>query len=195
MLLLVIIMAKAKIITFTGVSGTGKTTIANQLLKDENNFHLVTSTTTRKARPSDLSGEYEYLNLEGFQTARTESAFIWCAEHGGNHYGTRYKFIDNALTAPYTSIMILVPEVLPILLDYAGKNVLPFYVRSPSESDLRTRLAVRGEPQESIEKRLQQSKAWESNAENSGIPYKFITNLNGKLDEALEQVKKHLVSL
>ena len=76
--------------------------------------------------------------------------------------------------------------------DYAGKEkVLPFYIRSPDEAVLRSRLEKRGEREDSIERRLKESKDWDVQADESGIPYFYITN-NGTLEEAVGQVKKYL---
>src|SRR3989344_3629192 len=113
-----------KIITFTGVSGAGKTTIAKSL-----GFPLILSTTTREPRPSDLAGEYEYLEQDDFDYEKAWGSFLWAKEYGGNHYGTKSEIVDKALASPVTHTMILVPEVLPLLLNYSGKsNVISFYI-------------------------------------------------------------------
>ena len=176
-----------KILTFTGASGSGKSSIAKSL-----GFPLVLSTTTRAPRPSDLLGEYEYLNIKNFDFTEANNDFLWIKEYGGNYYSTRYDSINLALSHPENFIMILVPEVLPLLLDYAGKRkVLPFYLRSPDEAVLRSRLEKRGEREDSIERRLKESKDWDVQADESGIPYFYITN-NGALEEAVGHVKKYL---
>jgi len=181
-----------KILTFTGASGSGKSSIAKSL-----GFPLVLSTTTRAPRPSDLPGEYEYLDRKyfdsnSFNPVEARNDFLWIKEYGGNYYSTRYDSINRALNSPENYIMILVPEVLPPLLDYAGKEkVLPFYIRSPDEAVLRSRLEKRGEREDSIERRLKESKDWDMQAGESGIPYFYITN-NDALEEAVGQVKKYL---
>ncbi|MBU1644577.1 MAG: AAA family ATPase [Nanoarchaeota archaeon] len=184
-------MTYPKIITFTGASGVGKTTLAKKLL-EKNNFQLVTSTTTREARPSDSPREYEHISFYSFAELNEQNSFIWTAEHGGNHYGTKFKYIHNALNAPYTSIMILVPEVLPKLIDYAKEQILPFYIRSPGDEELKRRLIKREEPLESIEKRLKQSEDWEREAEDSKIPYRFIHNPFLRIEDAVREVRLYL---
>ena len=184
-------MSKPKIITLTGASGSGKSSLAKLLLM-RNDFSLVTSTTTRSARMSDLPKEYEHISLETFAGLQEISSFIWTAEHGGNHYGTRYSYIDRALNSEKTSLMILIPEVLPTLLDYAPGAVMPFYIINPGEKTLRQRLLARGEPLESIDKRLPQSRLWDVQAGNSGIPFCFIDNKNGKLRDAFREINLYL---
>lgn len=178
-----------KIVTFTGVSGSGKSTIVKELLKDFERFRLVTSTTTRSPRDSDLPGEYEYWTPQ--QMEKGASLFIWKTEYAGNCYGTRYRMLNDACELPQTSLMILVPEVLPVLLAYLPQQVLPFYVRAPDTDLLRLRLLRRGDDPESIERRLQTISDWERQATEGKIPYRMITN-NGTIDEAVKQVKREL---
>ncbi len=177
-----------QITTFTGASGTGKDSIARAL-----GFSYVTSTTTRGPRPSDNPGEYEYLEQEDFHYEEEAwNAFLWVTTHGGNYYGTKYEPINNALSRSENSTMILVPEVLPLLLAYVGKEkVMPFYIHSPGEAILRTRMEQRGDSNTSIDRRLKESRNWDEEAEKSGIPYTFITN-NGMIEEAVEMVRKYL---
>lgn len=47
--------ANAKIITFTGASGSGKSSIVRELLS-QSDYKLVVSVTTRNPRESDLLG-------------------------------------------------------------------------------------------------------------------------------------------
>ena len=176
-----------KIITFTGVSGAGKSTIVKSL-----GFPLILSTTTRESRPSDLPGEYEHLEPEDFDHEKAWNAFLWVNEYDGNSYGTKSEMVDQALAGPGTYTMILVPRVLPLLLDYAGPNkVLPFYIRSPPEEILLSRMEQRGNTPDSIERRLRETRAWDEQAGKSAIPYTFITN-HRTIEEAVVQVKKYL---
>ena len=178
-----------KIVTFTGVSGSGKSTIVKELLQESDHFRLITSTTTRPPRSSDLPGEYEYWTPE--QMEEDASLFIWKTEYVGHQYGTRYRVLNDAFVSPPTSLMILVPEVLPVLLHHYGSYVLPLYVRAPPEDLLRVRLLRRGDNPESIEQRLQTIPNWERQATEWKIPYRMITN-NGTIDEVVKQVKREL---
>lgn len=63
-----------KIIILTGESGCGKTSIARLLLTQ--GYEMVTSSTTRVPRPSDLPGEYEHLTSERFSHVDTQKAFV-----------------------------------------------------------------------------------------------------------------------
>ena len=178
-----------KIISFTGASGSGKSTIAQAL-----GFPFVRSSTTRPPRPSDNPGEYEYMEQEDFHHEEEAwNSFIWVTTYGKNYYGTKYEPVDRALASKENSVILLVPEVLHMLLSYVGREkVLPFYIRTPEEAILRSRLEKRGEAAENIEWRLKESKDGDARAEKSNISYIFITN-NGTIEEAVAQVRKYLM--
>mgnify|MGYP001568869710 FL=1 len=191
-------MSVPKILTFTGASGSGKSTLVKFLL-EETGYKLIISSTTRQPRGSDLPGEYEFLAAAEFTAGagpacdeKRSGDFLWIKEYAGNYYGTRKGVVDEALQWSYNPMMILVPEVLPNLMDYVGEDkVLQFYIRSPPEQLLRARLEKRGETSETIERRMKESRNWGGQAERSDIPYVFITN-NGTIDEMAEQVRKCL---
>ncbi len=173
------------LVTLTGESGTGKSTLARHLLTSPD-FSMVTSTTTRKQRLSDLPNEYEYIRPDDFSAIETAHGFIWTALYAGNHYGTRYAAIDLALASSGYSLMLLVPQVLPILYSYT-KDVEPFFIRTPPREVLEQRLRQRGDTEEDIVRRLQNAGQWEADAAASGIPYRFIAN-EGPIEQAVGQI-------
>lgn len=192
MMVIVLLMTKKKIITLTGASGAGKTTIAKELLEDSEKFVLLPSYTTRNQRVSDLPGEYRYVGKLRFLWHKSWRDFIWEVKYSGNFYGTKYDSINQAFWEQSSSLMILVPDTIPKLVAYTGEEpILPFYIRSPPEDILRSRLQKRGDTAENIEQCLQESKDWDLEAESSGIPYVLITN-KGTIEEAVEQVRKCL---
>lgn len=149
-----------KIITLTGVSGTGKSTIVEAQLKSLPGLAgLVLSTTTRQRRPGDLFGEYEYLSREKFYALREAGDFLWTTEAGGELYGTR-KSILGASAEDKVWLMILTPDTVPILKGYMGKAAFSFYIDPPSEDMLRKRMQRRGDSEESIERRILQGRIW-----------------------------------
>ncbi len=183
-------MLSYKLISFTGVSGSGKSTIVRKLLEDQA-FHIVTSTTTRLPRDSDISHEYEYVTPDKFE--QHPGVFIWMTEYAGQRYGTKYRVVNDALERPEGnhSILILVPDVVPILAQYSGDSLLPVFVKTPPEDILRERLRLRGDLEESIERRLHDLYAWERAALASDVPYRVITNETAVKD-AVEHVRKLL---
>lgn len=100
-------MSEYKILTLSGVTASGKTSIAGELVKDQE-FKMLVSSTTRNRRGNDLPGEYVYLTDDEF--TRQEDSFLWINDYGGTRYGTKREDLETALQADYTSIMILVPS-------------------------------------------------------------------------------------
>lgn len=102
------------------------------------------------------------------------------------------RSIDDALISPAASVMILVPETVPLLRGYTGDNaVLSFYVQSPAAAILRQRMEQRGDSEANIAQRLSKDDVWESVARSSGIPYIYVRN-DGKLEETVKSVKQYL---
>ncbi|MDP2598419.1 MAG: hypothetical protein Q8P49_01160 [Candidatus Liptonbacteria bacterium] len=166
------------IITLTGASGAGKTSIARKLIELIPELKLVLSLTTRDPKPSDLPGEYRSnVPMGEFESRKDE--FLWVTKivHG-NRYGTLKSDVDSALASPQPHIMILVPECVGLLRDYIKNKdaVVHFYLLSPSEDELRRRLQGRGDDEAAVEKRIAECKKWDEAAPHSGIPYYFLWN-------------------
>ena len=188
-----------KIVTITGSSGAGKTSIIKRLLAQNSLFKLVTSFTTRTARPSDLPGEYQCeVFAKTFEAWNKENKFLWLVSVHNNSYGTLKESVDAALISSAISFMPIVPDVIQPLRDYADTKltgrVLSFYILSPPEEELRRRLKLRGEDDATIEKRVSDCKQWDEAARNSGIPYIFITNneLDHGVGKAALEILKYL---
>jgi guanylate kinase len=181
-----------KILTFTGASGVGKTTLVEQLLQDSNQYKLVTSTSTRTPRSSDLPGEYEPLSKEEFVWLKSWNAFAWHQEFSGILYGTKHEYLEAAVQASHTSVMILIPERVQTLRELVNPELITsFYLRGPSEEELRSRMQKRNDTPATIERRLQECRAWDVEAQRSTIPYIFI-NTSGTEQETIEQVRSYL---
>lgn len=167
----------ANIITITGSSGAGKSSIAKRLLELMPKSRFVVSLTTRRLRPTDLPGEILHVTKIGFSWRKLWRKFLWAKPVHGNHYGTLRKSVDDAFALATPSLMLLMPETVPLLRNYAvGKGtVLSFYILSPSEEELRRRFGVRGDDSAAIERRISDCKKWDKEAKNSGLPYIFVS--------------------
>lgn len=183
-----------KIVTFTGASGTGKSAIVGGLLQVSDRYRLVQSTTTRDPRESDMLGEYDYVCQRRFGAMNGKGEFLWKASYGGNSYGTPRAVIDEAMRLPsgICSLMILVPQVVPILISHVGSTaVLPFLVRDPSEAVRRERMQRRGDTPESIERRLDADRNFDRKLLESSVKYVSISNDHG-LVQTVYLVREYL---
>ena len=183
---------RPKILTLSGPSGAGKTTIARNLLDLLPNAKMVVSNTTRAARVSDIPGEYNHIEMSEFQTLESKGKFLWTAEHGGTHYGTLCQSVFDAATADdRIGIMILTPNVMPILSSYlsnlnANTEHIPVFLSAPTDI-LTARLNYRGESAQSIQTRLFQSADWERDCRASVTPFHFFQNVDS-IDDAVNYV-------
>jgi len=188
------ILTKPKIITITGASGAGKSTITRALLEKNPSSRLITSFTTRPPRESDIAGEYE-CNLSPEFFADKDN-FLWVIQAHGNIYGTTKDSVREALSSDGLCFMLLAPEVIPVLrgavAEQSGKDTMveSFYVLSPNAKELERRLYARGETTVLVQKRVSDCKKWNEEALASDIPYIFISNDKPGvgIDNAIEQM-------
>lgn len=181
------------ILTLTGASGAGKTTIAKELLeKLPINAQMVPSYTTRKPRDSDLPGEYKYISKLRFWFLKNFRVFLWTVYPHGNSYGTTKRWVTRALRGDDVYIMLLFSDGLMALNSFAEKKgyrerIFSFYVIAPPREILRERLQNRGDKKDEVEKRLEDCIRWDSEAKKSGISYEFVKN-NGTIESVTEEV-------
>ena len=183
-------MSIFKIVTFTGPSGVGKTTIVGELLKRRPRWKMVLSLTSRKSRDSDLPGEYKCnVAKEEFFRRNRRSEFLWMVSAHGNVYGTLLADVREALNFKYLSLMQILPESVKHLRSYASDKVLSVFVLPPGEEELKRRLEKRGESSEQIDRRIADCKKWEEEARFSDIHYEFVRN-DRTIDEVVEEVER-----
>lgn len=184
---------RAKILTLTGASGVGKSTIVRKFLGGNREGKLIRSFTTRLPRDSDIPGEYEY-NLSP-DVFKDKERFLWVVQAHGNMYGTTKDSVREALLSEVPHLMILTPDAVPLLRVAADEvggmdGIVSFYVISPDEEELRRRLRERGDADPLIEKRINDCKRWDSEALASDIPYVFIQNneMNVGVERVVQQM-------
>lgn len=182
------------IVTISGASGVGKTTIEKSLLKRLANAEVVVSVTTRDRRDTDNQHEYRYVSKRWFRLLNRLGAFLWTINVHGNLYGTLESSVRKALKKyDDVSLMILVPDRVKNLLDYARERdseefVLSFYILSPSPDNLRKRLQGRGDSESEIAKRIRDCEEWDNEARKVGIPYIFLNNDSNDVEDAVDDM-------
>ena len=146
-------MRQGHLFVISGPSGTGKGTICNELIK-EDDVELSISMTTRSRRGAEIEDiSYFYVSHEQFQQAIDDGEMLEWAEIYGNRYGTpKAPVLEKLAKGKDVILEIEMKGALQVKANYP-KSVLIF-VLPPSIAELKKRLASRGrESMEEIELR------------------------------------------
>ena len=191
------------ILSLTGPSGVGKTTLMHNLLKVVPHVRPLVSYTTRTARPTDEPGEYSYITQEEFDRMAATGEFLWEASAYVNRYGTRKADIDAALDDTKTLFMpVLVLSAVKKLHEYANEtgrigSLQSMYIKLDDEAELRARFAERGDRPEEAEARIVECRTWNEQAKNLGVPFIYLDAKEKREDivaDALAHIKTPSVS-
>ena len=138
----------------SGPSGSGKGTVVDELLKNEQ-FALSISATTRNPRPGEIDGKhYFFKTKDEFKNLIEENMLLEWACFCDNYYGTPLKYVTERLDDGKNVVLeIEVQGALQVKEKYP-EAVLVFLI-PPTLDELRKRLTNRGtETDEVIEKRI-----------------------------------------
>ena len=79
------------IFVLSSPSGAGKTTLTKKLEKNNTNFVISISHTTRKARPGEVNGkDYYFVNEQEFNSLVENNNFYEFAKIFGNYYAGHF---------------------------------------------------------------------------------------------------------
>ena len=179
-----------KLFVISAPSGTGKTSLINATLEDENakKTKLGISCTTREKRAEEKDHvSYFFISKEEFEDKIKNDDFLEYAEVFGNFYGTPREWVLNSLSNKENVILELdIQGALQVKEAFPDTKTI--FIIPPSYEDLSSRLSKRAQDsQEEIKKRLKEAK------KEVEIGKKFdqiIVNDNFSL--ALEDLKKFI---
>lgn len=171
-------------------SGTGKTSLCKEVIRNLSNLTSSVSYTTRKPRSGEMDGrDYFFVSPEKFQHMLGQGLFVEWTEIYGNRYGTSKAFIEK-----------LMKDQVDILFDIdsrGARKILELYpegisifVLPPSLQELKKRLISRGtDSPETITSRL---KLAEQEMEDAGF-YQY-TVVNDSFEEAVKKLKSIVIA-
>jgi len=145
---------KGILMIISGPSGSGKGTIVNELIKEEN-YYLSVSATTRLPRINETEGiHYFFKERKEFEKLIEAEELLEWAEFCGNFYGTPKSNVENKLMEGKNVILeIEVQGALKIKQLYP--DCVLIFVIPPSIDELKKRLVQRGtEKEEVIQRRI-----------------------------------------
>jgi guanylate kinase len=167
-------------------SGAGKTTLCRNILREDAEFEVSTSVTTRNMRPGERDGsEYFFVSRDSFHKMIGDGAFLEHAEVFGNLYGTPLAWVEEKI---FNGKHILFDIDWQGARDIKARgvfDVVSIFVLPPSIDELERRLRNRSSDEESvIQKRLSGARLEISKY----VDYDY-TIVNDDLDRAQSEVR------
>jgi guanylate kinase len=145
----------ALLVVLSSPSGTGKTTLAEDLVAARPDVGRSVSATTRSPRAGEVEGrDYYFLTPAEFARRVAAGDFIESATYGGQRYGTLKAEVDRLRQAGRHALLVIeVAGAREIRRLYPGAVLV--FLLPPSGEALVSRLATREtEPAEALRRRL-----------------------------------------
>jgi len=148
-------MIKDELFIISSPAGAGKTTLTNLLLEEDEKLKRVITYTTRKKRKNEIDGvDYVFVTKEVFELMIKENAFLEYAIVHGNYYGTPKKETFELLNQGYDVILVIdvqgMKQIKSVIPEAISVFILPLSLK-----ELESRMRIRGESEEEIQKRLE----------------------------------------
>lgn len=142
-------------------SGAGKTTLAERMLKKEDQMVLSISATTRPRRPGEAHGkDYFFVSEEEFFRMRDNSEFMEWANVFGYYYGTPRSLVEDTLRQGNDVLFDIDWQGAQQLAEVAGEDVVKVFILPPSREELESRLRRRAQDSEDVvQKRMAKADA------------------------------------
>ena len=170
-------------------SGTGKSTIINELMKDPGlRLEFSVSATSRKPRGEEVHGiHYYFLTADEFERRVQAGEFVeWAEVYKGTRYGTLVSEVERVTGSGKNLIMdVDVAGALNVKKRF-GNEALLIFVEPPSVQELEQRLRSRAtDDEESVRRRLDKAEY-----EMSFAPKYDKVVINDSLADAVAQVAR-----
>jgi len=138
------IQRRGRIFVISAPSGTGKTSIINEILKLKNDILLSVSYTTREKRANEIHGkDYVFTSKENFEKLIDEDFFIEYANIYNNYYGIPKINANDILSSGRNAVFIVDYHGFKVLKDTYKDDVVGVYILPPSVVELTNRLMSR----------------------------------------------------
>ena len=96
-----------KLLVIAGPSAVGKTTVSDEIIRQNGKFTLSRSATTRAPRGDEHDSEYVYMTRSEFASSIASGDMLEHTEYSGELYGTPRSEIDRILGAGGIPMLIL----------------------------------------------------------------------------------------
>jgi len=180
-----LVKKKGIIIAISAPSGTGKTTIVKQILKEFAELVFSVSVTTRKKRANEKDGvDYFFISENEFKEKIRNNEFVEWEKFYDYYYGTYRSFIENNINLG-KSVITEIDVKGALKLKRIYPEAILIFILPPSFDELINRLKNRQtESKEDFKKRIERAKMELSLKDKFDY---FIVNSN--LKKAIEDTK------
>lgn len=180
---------KGLIFVISAPAGTGKTTLAEMLCKDNPDIIQSISCTTRAPRTGEVNGtHYFFLSENEFKQKIQAHAFLEYAKVFDHYYGTTKEFIEKIQNSGKHVLLIIDTQGAMQLMKII--DAIFIFITPPSIEDLKKRMLKRHtEDVQTIEKRISFAEKELATLEN--YDYHII---NDDLNSAFEVLKSIVIA-
>ena len=145
---------KGVMLVLSSPSGAGKSSICKSLMNLDTNLSLSISTTTRKRRPNEKSGEdYIFVNTEEFKKMLRNDHFLEHASVFDNYYGTDKSLVENKINNGKDLIFDIDWQGAQQLREKMREDIVSIFILPPNKQELERRLKSRGQDSDEVVKK------------------------------------------
>jgi guanylate kinase len=180
--------SRGKLFIISGPSGSGKSSLVNDIVKKSDDFIRSISVTTRPRRADEKYGEhYHFVTRDEFYELVEKDMLLEWASYGGCLYGTPKKFVTEKLEEGKNVILVIEVHGAMQVVEKL-KDVYLIFITASSFNELERRIKKRGaENPEELNKRLEIARE-----EIKYEKYYDCIIVNSNYNEALINLKKVL---
>ena len=145
---------KGVMLVLSSPSGAGKSSICKSLMSLDTNLSLSISTTTRKKRPNEKSGEdYIFVSTEEFTKMLSKDHFLEHASVFDNYYGTDKSLVENKINNGKDLIFDIDWQGAQQLREKMREDIVSIFILPPNKQELERRLKSRGQDSDEVVKK------------------------------------------
>ncbi len=188
-------MLSNKVIIVSAPSGSGKTTIVNEILKLEHlRLEFSISACSRNKRDKEIHGEhYYFISIDEFkQKIKADEFLEWEEVYENSYYGTLKSEINRVFSKGNNLIFDVDVVGGMKLKEYFGDNALSIFIMPPSVEELERRLRFRStDSDEAILTRISKAK-YEMQFANKFDKIIINDELQTAIDETISSLENFL---
>lgn len=145
------ISRRSLLLVLSSPSGAGKTSVARELLRREDELVMSISVTTRRKRPGENDGEdYRFVAESDYHRMVEAGELLEHAKVFGNFYGTPRGPVDDALAAGKDVLFDVDWQGTQQLMEHEHYYVVRVFILPPSIAELESRLRARAQDPEDV---------------------------------------------